>query len=219
MGLEGVELVISVEEGFGISISDAEAEACSTPAGVIDLVYGKLQSSDEPVCVSQRAFYLLRKGLSQTLGVSRRKVDLDTDVRPFAAERLEREVWNDLRTAVQARSWPALARPRWLVASMWISVLAAFCAMFAATHWMVAVAGTALLAYCSVRLTRPFRSRIPAKFSRLRALVPFAVTSDAIFWTRDQVATSVKEMVIEVLSLREGQYRENAHFVKDLGMG
>jgi hypothetical protein len=58
MGLDGVELVMSIEEGFGVTITDAEAEACAaTPAAVIDLVYGKLRASDQRVCVSQRGFH------------------------------------------------------------------------------------------------------------------------------------------------------------------
>jgi hypothetical protein len=69
MGLDGVELLLSIEETFGIAITDPEAEACATPGAVIDLVLGKLRTTDEQVCVSQRAFYLLRKGLSRTLGV------------------------------------------------------------------------------------------------------------------------------------------------------
>ena len=210
---------MSIEEGFGVTIADAEAEACITPAAVIDLVFGKLRASDERVCVSQRAFYLLRKGLARTLGISRRKVDLTADIRSFVAGRPDREVWDDLKTAVQARSWPALARPTWLTASMWVLSLGTFCALIAQFHWAVAVACTVLVAYLAARLTRPFRSRIPARYSRLRELVPFAVTSDAISWTRDQVATLVRRLVIEQLGLREGQYREDAHFMKDLGMG
>ena len=219
MGLDGVELVMAIEEGFGVTIADAEAEACVTPAAVIDLVFGKLRASDERVCVSQRAFYLLRKGLTRTLGVSRRKVDLTADIRSFTAGRAEREVWDDLKTAVQARSWPALAWPTWLTASMWFLSLGTFCALIALFHWAVAAAGAVLVAFVAARLTRPSRSRIPARYSRLRELVPFAVTSDAISWTRDQVASLVRKLVIEQLGLREGQYREDAHFVKDLGMG
>jgi acyl carrier protein len=218
MGLDGVELVMSIEEGFGITIADAEAEACVTPAAVIDLVFGKLRASDERVCISQRAFYLLRKGLTQTLGVSRRKVDLTADIRSFTSGRSEREVWGDLKTAIQTRSWPALARPTWLTASMWVLSLGTFCMLIALFHWAVAAACTALVAHVAVRLTRSFRSRIPARYSRLRELVPFAVTSDAISWTRDQVASLVRKLVIEQLGLREAQYREDAEFVKDFGM-
>ncbi len=218
MGLEGVELIMEIEERFGVTIADAEAGACATPAALIDLVFGKLQASDKRVCVSQRAFYLLRKGLTRTLGVSRRKVNLSTDIRSFTAGRSEREIWDDLKTAVQARSWPSLTQPRWLTASIWVLSLGTFCALIAFFHWALAAACTVLAAYVAARFTRPFRSSIPARYSRLRKLVPFAVTSDMIFWTRDQVASLIRKSVIQVFGLREGQYREDAHFVKDLGM-
>lgn len=210
---------MAVEEGFGVRIADTEAEVCVTPAALIGLVFGKLRAGDERVCVSQRAFYLLRKGLTRTLGVSRRRVYLTADIRSFTGGRSEIAIWHDLKTAVQARSWPALARPRWLTASMWILSLGTFCALIAYFHWVIAVGCTVFVAHVSNRLTRPFRSCIPPRYSRLRDLVPFAVTSDAIFWTRDQVATLIRKLVIEQLGLREGQYREDAHFVKDLGLG
>jgi acyl carrier protein len=219
MGLEGVELLMALEERFGVAISDAEAEGAVTPTAVVELIFGKLRSTDERVCVSQRAFYLLRKGLARTLGVARRSVALDTDVRCFAVGRSERAVWHDLKTTVQARSWPALARPFWLLASLWLLSMGMFCASLAVFPWYVAGACTGFFAFFAARLTQPFRSCIPVRFSKVQALVPFAVTSAAIAWTRDQVASLVKRLVIEQLGLREEQYREEAHFVKDLGMG
>lgn len=218
MGLDGVELVMAIEEGFGITIGDAEAEACVNPGAVIDLVLGKLRASDQRVCVSQRAFYLLRNGVTRTFGASRRKVDLATDIRSFAVGKSEREVWVDLKTAVQARSWPALARPRGLTVGLWVLSIGAFFGLNALFHWSIAAGGSLLVAYEAALLTRPFRSRIPARYSRLRELVPFAVTSEAISWTREQVAALIQKLVIEQLGLREGQYREDAHFVRDLGM-
>jgi|GEM_PF-3047398 acyl carrier protein len=38
MGLDVVELVIRVEESLGVTISDAKAVRCETPADVIALV-------------------------------------------------------------------------------------------------------------------------------------------------------------------------------------
>ncbi len=218
MGLDGLELVMTFEEGFGVTISDAEAEVCLTPRAVIDLIHGKLRASDERVCVSQRAFYLLRKGLKQTLGVSRRSVTLGADVRSFAKGRSEREVWDDLKSSTQARSWPALARPGWMVGALWLVSVGTFCGLNAVVGWILAAVCAALVAVAATRCTQRFRSRIPARYSQVRKLVPFAVTSDAIAWTRDQVASLVAKLVIEQLGLREGQYREDAHFVKDLGL-
>ena len=219
IGQRGQQKAVRLEERFGVTITDAEAEVCFTPSAVIDLVFGKLRSSDERVCVSQRAFYLLRKGLLRTLGIGRRSVVLGADLRSFTGGRLEQEVWGDLKNAVQARSWPALARPRWLIIMLWLLSSGGFAVLLALTHWAVAAVCAILIAWLGTRITRPFRSRIPARYSRLRELVPFAVTSDAVAWTRDEVASLVRKLVIEQLGLREEQYREDAHFVRDLGLG
>lgn len=39
MGLDGVELVMSLEEAFGIQITDEEANNCRTPRLVIDVIF------------------------------------------------------------------------------------------------------------------------------------------------------------------------------------
>jgi acyl carrier protein len=44
MGLDLVELVMAVEEEFGINISDAEAETLVTPKLLAEAVYSKLTS-------------------------------------------------------------------------------------------------------------------------------------------------------------------------------
>ena len=64
-----------------------------------------------------------------------------------------------------------------------------------------------------------FRYRIPRRFARIRNLVPYATTSEAVAWSRDQVAALVKKLVVEMLGLREADYREDLHFIDDLGMG
>jgi acyl carrier protein len=219
MGLDGVELVMALEERFGVTLTDTEAEACSTPKAVIDLVFGKLKTSDERVCASQRAFYLLRKGVAQVLGVPRQGIVLDTDIRSCLAGHSEPQVWAALKLAVHARSWPALVRPTWLVASLWLLAVGTFLALRVPFPWLAAAACAVVVAFVAFQCTPYFCTCIPPRFSRIRNLVPFAVTSDSINWTRDQVAALVKQLVIAQLFLHEEQYREDADFVKDLGMG
>jgi len=86
------------------------------------------------------------------------------------------------------------------------------------SHWLVGVLGGLLVAHVTVRASRRFCCHIPHRYWRVRDLVPFAVTSEAIAWTRDQVACLVKKLVIEQLGLKPGEYREDANFVKDLGV-
>jgi acyl carrier protein len=59
MGLEGVEIVMAVEERFDIVIADAEAELLVTPRDIIDCVMRKLgappgQWSREQVAIQVR---------------------------------------------------------------------------------------------------------------------------------------------------------------------
>lgn len=43
MGLEIVELIMKVEETFGIAIPDAEASGLTTPRHVVDYVFGRVE--------------------------------------------------------------------------------------------------------------------------------------------------------------------------------
>ena len=130
-----------------------------------------------------------------------------------------RTTWAQIRDSVKARSWPKLGRPRWMVGVMWVGSLATFAGVWAVSHWLLGIICGLLVAPVAARATCRFRSCVPHRYSCVRDLVPFAVTSEAIAWTRDQVAALVKKLVIEELGLKPGDYWEDAHFVKDLGMG
>src|SRR5664280_544509 len=60
MGLDAVELVMAVEEKFGISISDEEASNAPTVGDLEKLVRARLEIADADSCLSQRAFHLIR---------------------------------------------------------------------------------------------------------------------------------------------------------------
>lgn len=57
MGLDGVEIVMKVEDAFGIGIADSEAEKIVTPAQLIALVLSKVDRTPQPACLTQRAFH------------------------------------------------------------------------------------------------------------------------------------------------------------------
>ncbi len=52
MGLDLVELVMAIEEAFGVSLSDSECAKAVTPRLLGDLVFAKLQTVEEGVCLS-----------------------------------------------------------------------------------------------------------------------------------------------------------------------
>jgi len=115
MGLDTVEFVIAIEEAFGITIEDADAESCTTPAKLTDLILSKFEKTDEKTCLSQRAFYRLRKAFRKALSVARKDFRPQAELEHLVPRDGRRTVWQDIGAATGARKWPKLIRPQWLV--------------------------------------------------------------------------------------------------------
>ncbi|MFZ0060814.1 MAG: acyl carrier protein, partial [Pyrinomonadaceae bacterium] len=71
MGLDAVELVIRFENAFGIRIPDEVAEQMTTPRKVTNYVLAQVAVSEEFSCLSQQAFYFLRRKFVGSLKVRR----------------------------------------------------------------------------------------------------------------------------------------------------
>ena len=61
MGLDSVELLMSVENKFGIRIKDSEAEKIYTVQNFVDSVYDKIITNPNENCLTQIVFYRIRK--------------------------------------------------------------------------------------------------------------------------------------------------------------
>ena len=113
--------------------------------------------------------------------------------------------------------------PRLIAASsLVILVLAVFLSF--RLHWgltvgiFVGVILAIVFACLAVRFTIPFEQYIPARLQTVRDLVPLAVTSGSVTWTREQVSALVKEVVMEQLGVPESDYTEDSRFIEDFGM-
>ena len=74
MGLDGVEIVMELEDEFGITISDDEASRLQSVSEVVDCVYRRCDHRPRVSCVSAHTFYRLRRALVDLAGVGRRQV-------------------------------------------------------------------------------------------------------------------------------------------------
>jgi acyl carrier protein len=219
MGLDAVEIVMSIEERFGVTISDAEAEQCVTPAILIDLVLGKLSTTEKGVCITQRAFYSLRRVAVRELGMARRAVQLDSDICSLVPVKQHKLFWETLRDGTQAKMWPELQRPAWLVWGLFTGTMVVLSPVIFSRQWIMILPAGLIFLFVGERLTRRFKQIIPASHSNFRALVPNVATFESGFWLRQEVAENIKQIVIEQLGLKDGRYREDARFVEDLGVG
>ena len=68
MGLDGVELVMEVEEHFGITIQETTAERIRTVGDLIALIHNRLTRSRESHCANLAAFLTLRSVVRQVTG-------------------------------------------------------------------------------------------------------------------------------------------------------
>ena len=228
MGLEGVELIMRLEEAFGVELKDDEVMQTTTPRMVGDLIFSKLKATDKRICQSQRAFYLLRNAFTRHFKIQRGEVTPGMFFRRLIPRETEQEVWMDLKRSVYARTWPNLVRPQWLLWSITVLACAVFVATFIALYKTLSLGaeiagmagGISMIGFSIIaaKSTGRFKTRIPARVRRIKDLVPFAVTSDKVEWTRDQVSVLVKQIVLEQLGIPETKYREDADFVKDLGL-
>lgn len=227
MGLDLVELVMAVEERFGITLSDDDAMSAETPGKLIDLIYAKLDKGGSGECLTSRAFYLVRRALMQQFEWHRSQIVPAARLEELVPRKNRREAWQRLRVALQANQWPSLKRPPWLVGI----IFALFCAMLVValvlhldgvSPWLTLPAVLAVLGLVMLA-TRPLCLEFPKERATVGQLTRFVVAyCPALFgpvgrrWSRADVAAAVRELTIEELGLTQSQYREDAHFVKDL---
>jgi hypothetical protein len=94
MGLDGVEIILRVEEEFAISLEDDELFTTKTVGELYALVLSKLETT--PSCLSSKAFYVTRKVLTEVLHVSKRSMRPSTHLAEFFPEETRRARWQQV---------------------------------------------------------------------------------------------------------------------------
>lgn len=114
MGLDLVELTIRVEETFGLPIPDRVAAQLRTPGQVTDYIFSQVEKSeDELSCLSQKAFYSLRREFIQQLSLPRRQFVPDVKLKEILPEDRRDEVWKNIGMSLGVKRWPAISHTTW----------------------------------------------------------------------------------------------------------
>jgi acyl carrier protein len=235
MGLDGVEILMEVEETFGIEIDDAAAESMRTPGDLIDAIMARTATADASVCLTQRAFYLVRKSLLRHLPLKRRDVTPASLMAGLAPKARRAQLMDQLATELGAGPLPPLGRPAWLRALLITLSVAAGFASVAALHrhtpiesWGVLFFVGAMVAAVTAFVAWAASSRACSEFppeletAGMVARWVLAHKKDLAgpaqgHWTREQVAARVREIIITQLNCAS-TYREDASFEDDLGL-
>ena len=111
MGLDLVEFVMAVEDTFDLAIPNEAAAQLRTPGDVIDYVHSQLPAASSGGCLSQRAFYKVRRATSEKLAVSRSSIRPTAPLAPLFGVP-ESPAWVALRGEIGSPHWPRIGR-RW----------------------------------------------------------------------------------------------------------
>jgi len=237
MGLDSVELVMAFEEAFGVAIEDAEAAKMITPRDVILYIVQNRGIGTKTLCLTRRAFHRIRKRLME-VGIERVAIRLGAPLEQFFPEHSRRALWAQARGPISNSQWPELLRPvrlqKILVVVSWLLAGTVLVASLRATHASLGsrILGSLLLsmitAACAsllfLRLTQNQCRCFPGIATVHDLTICVAAGGAAnLMWkdeefTRDEIAASVKTIVIEQLGIKESDYAEDKEFVRDLGM-
>jgi hypothetical protein len=227
MGLDTVELVIRCEDAFAISIPDKVAAELTTPRKVTDYIFSQVEVSSQSSCVSQQAFYFLRKNFVGVLGVRRGEFRPENQLESLIPLEHRREKWLKMKDELGASSLPTLARPVWLFSSLaLLSVLGFVIANVyarnrdggASASFIFGLFVAMTVGYVGAVVTRPLQRQFRKGYERPRDLAKFLVANNPRCfkrkWTRDQVAETVREIIVDETGVRD--FNEDSHFIKDM---
>ena len=104
MGLDGVELVLAIEETFGIAIPDGDAAELITPGLLIAHVQRAVASTPKRrPCLSQRAFHRVRASLCEVTRMPRREIKLDTRINRLFPKETREQQWDAFREVAKMK--------------------------------------------------------------------------------------------------------------------
>jgi hypothetical protein len=234
MGLDSVELVLEVEERFGIKLADEDVGRVKTVADLAGLAWREVRARAEPdePCPTSRSFYALRRVLVEHAGIDRARVRPGARVAmllPFGDER--RRVWEQIARVMPRL--PALevapANETLLLAASGLSVLmvlgtfgTSVASLGLAAALVVSLVALASAVRRVARLRRNWATEVPAGMETVGDVVRFVspdVSSErGRLLGEEIVLEDVRRMTAAICGRKLEDVRAESEFVKDLGM-
>ena len=105
MGLDSVELLMDVEEAFGIEISNLEAEQINTVQDFYDCAWKHISNKKLSIekCYSQSVFYKIRQAIVENIKVDKSSITPKTKIADIITIENRRQIWNQLEDKLQLK--------------------------------------------------------------------------------------------------------------------
>lgn len=209
MGLDLVELVMEVEDAFGISIPDEEAGSLTTVGALIGYVHKRLQSYKSDTCATAAAFYRIRRLFMQKLPLNRADIKPDSSLAELIPAERRREIWSEL-AVTESQRLPRLQRPAWLSCmGLALGVLVPVFYLASAVLSLTVL----LFLLIGIFVTRRWATRFPATCQTIRELaLRLARPAESASLSEAEIAHRVRLIVCDQLGWELAEIHDNRRF-------
>ena len=227
MGLDGVEVVMAVEEEFKITLADEEVFQAPTVGKLVGVVLSRLQQGPNLPCISQHGFYRVRQVLMQQLEIRRNEITPNCLLATLIAKPGRQQIWQKLLEAITGSKeqvqMVGLVRPRWLSQTVFLALplltIVLFCFWLPIKMWFFAFFPGLIVAYIGGVATRVFQSDFPYEYSYVKDLIRLVTSLNSRTWTHDEVFEKIRDIAVDILGVDQHQVTMDARWIEDLGVG
>jgi len=232
VGLDGVELIIKVEESFGIAITDEEAGRIRTVGDLLDTVLAKLSPGDRRVCLTSAAFYEVRRQVMVETGRPRKELAPKAALELLFPSRERYGAWRRMRSR-SGLKWPRLAVPGKLLGGLMALSLASSL-LWAARDGLQPADGFGALFWAAVLFLASLivLARVPgidrALPRELNSVGDLAVSVLALnhahfaqkarSWNESEAWVAVRGCIAEQIGVPESEIKRESGLVDELGV-
>lgn len=237
MGLDGVELVMQVEEEFEISIADSDYSQIATVGCLHQYILQQLEIRHQSylthqTCPSVPAFVETRRAITMLLPIERKMVRPTTQLATILPRRSRRHVWQQLQAVTHIRLPPLVLPPGIrqlaIVGTVGILLTTAYACgdIFGVVGFFFALLTCTGLSVAIFASTRPLASAFPAHFHTVADIVraarpPHYPPQRLPLWIVDSkiVWHNLVEIIVSALAVAPSEVTPDARFVEDLRVG
>ena len=224
MGLDGVELLIAVEERFGVTISDDEAESTLTVGDLITIVAARRAAVRPGQCLFLEPFCRARRFVREFVGNPALRLRPSTSIASVIPLQRRREFWMSLRSLIGYP--PPLERSTIVKSGLWAFGVIAFGSMVAfswqdRSYQIMALLGAMGATIASVLATERLCVVPPKGLATLGDLTRRLAGLSFAMNPAPEVAEILpilKEIISEQLGVSPDEVVPSASFVNDLGL-
>ena len=228
MGMDGAEIMMDVEDHFGITIRESEAGQVRTVGDLVSLIESRIIAAQKQHCSRLSAFLALRKAARALTGDETLRFRPRDAVTTILNARQRRELWMRLSDLLGAPPNP-LRRPRLLgqfLAAISVGLLALALVPAIIVTWEIlpltaVVAGVVIVFLYQV--TARFRNVPPEGWKTFGEITTklagvTAATKMVHLRKNEEILDELRPLLVNVLGVDTTAIVPESRFVEDLGM-